>query len=425
MKLTPLQKQWLDGEQGELRRKLMLTLVRFGEILDAKALVPVEGPGHLVIADSQPGIGAPISLLEEMIDAGLKSEFPFSVDPGLPYDHAVIGKNEQQYAALKNEFPLEIHYRECLVKLGLSDLSAFTCTPWFEQVGNRPSAGQVIAWAESSAIVYANSVLGARTHRNPGIIDLISNVLGLTPDGGLVSDSGRQPTCRVHLDLDKLPDPQMLGMLIGEYALDGIPWISGLSRHLGTGLNGMGRRFLHQLGTNASLSGAVGLFHVQGQTPEACVPGLINHIALPEGLVLTDHQVKERQVLLHQPAKQLEDPDLCVIGCPHLMLGELVQWGERISAALEDSGRDSLVVRTVLVAAPDVVKAFDDGSNLLRLFRQGVQVSSFCLEALIHNQHTAPVHAVTNSNKLRFYGANVSCLDDDALLDVILTGKVK
>jgi predicted aconitase len=424
MKLQALQQQWLDGELGELRRKLMLTLVRFGEIMDAEALVPLEGPGHLVIADSQPGIGAPIALLEEMIEAGLKSEFPFSVDPGLPYDEAVIGKNEQQFAALKNDFPLEIHYRECLVKLGLSDLSAFTCTPWFEQVGNRPSAGQVIAWAESSAIVYANSVLGARTHRNPGIIDLISNVLGLTPGGGLVSDSGRQPTCRVHLDLDKRPDPQALGVLIGEYALDGIPWITGLTRHLGSDLNGMGRRFLHQLGTNASLTGAVGLFHVEGLTPEARMPGLINHDHLPEGLVLTDEQVKDKQALLHEPAIKLVDPDLCVIGCPHLMLGELELWWERISAGLEGSGQERLAVKTLLVAAPDVVRAFDDGSKLLKFLRQGVQVSSFCLEALIHNQHTAPVHAVTNSNKLRFYGANVSCLDDDALLKVMLTGKM-
>jgi len=216
----------------------------------------------------------------------------------------------------------------------------------------------------------------------------------------------------------------MLGMLIGEFALDGIPWITGLSEHIGTQLNAMSGRFLHKLGTNASVSGAVGLFHVEDLTPEALIPGRITHGNLSEGLVITDQDLEEKRESFREATSQRDSPDLCLIGCPHLTLDELRQWSGQITRNLEGSGRERLAMKTILVAAPDVVSAFNDGTNIIRLHQQGVQVSSFCLEALIHSQHTAPRHAVTNSNKLRFYGANVSYHDDEELLDIMTTGQL-
>lgn len=191
MKLTSQEQEILDGKQGKTLQKVMRTLVRYGELFGADRLIDVKGSGHLVTSFGISLMTATFDVMQELIDAGLKTQQPFTVDPR-PIDNKNVPSGVIQKIVASIMYGKQKEYESQLKALGLKDDNAFTCACYLPQVGNTPGKGDVLSWAESSAVVYANSVLGARCNRNSAFIDLFGSILGKVPYFGLLTDEGRK-----------------------------------------------------------------------------------------------------------------------------------------------------------------------------------------------------------------------------------------
>ena len=194
MELTPEQLALLNGEQGETMAKVVKTLVMYGEAFGATKMIPVTSEmGHLVTSFGLKVMTPVYDLMQQLIDAGLSSKQKFSVDPK-PVDPMVPSNFAKNLVFNKFMYTKQDSYDEQLRKLGLVSDEAYTCTCYMNEVGNLPKKGDILSWAESSAVVYANSVLGARCNRNSGIIELFGSIAGFVPYFGLVTDEGRKAT---------------------------------------------------------------------------------------------------------------------------------------------------------------------------------------------------------------------------------------
>ena len=270
MKLTDEQLGILNGERGETAAKVMKTLVLFGEVFGAEKLVPVtHAQGHLVTSF---GIGLLKPLfrtMDELIAAGLKAEGGLTVDPR-PVDYENVKCNLLEKLVFdKFMYSEQARYEEQLMKVGLRDADAFSCTCYLPEAGNVPAKGDVLSWAESSAVVYANSVLGARCNRNSGMLDLFGSVVGYVPYFGLLTDEGRRATWKVVVKTSKLPEAQVLGSAIGMKVVEDVPYVFGLDKFLGGELTDDVKAYLKDFGAATASNGAVGLYHIDGLTPEA------------------------------------------------------------------------------------------------------------------------------------------------------------
>ncbi len=269
MKLTPEQQDILNGARGETMAKVMQTLVRYGELFGADEMVPVTGKyNHLVTSFGLKALGPVYSLMEQLLDAGAVSAQKFSADPR-PLDPNVPSSFLQNFVFKHFMYTRQDYYENQLQKLGLMDKDAFTCTCYMDEVGNTPGLGDVLSWSESSAVVYANSVLGARCNRNSGIIDLMGSIVGYVPSFGLLKDEGRRADWIVEIRTTQKPEAQLLGSAIGMKVMEDVPYIRGLDHWLGGKLDDAAKTYLKDFGAATASNGAVGLYHVENITPEA------------------------------------------------------------------------------------------------------------------------------------------------------------
>ncbi|MEG2395184.1 MAG: aconitase X, partial [Ruthenibacterium sp.] len=236
MQLTAEQQSMLDGKQGEVMAKVMKTLVMYGETFGAQRMLPVTSEkGHLVTSFGLSMMKPVYELMDQLIGAGALSKQKFSVDPR-PLDPAVPA-NPLQKLLFHIMYSKQTDYEVQLTKLGLLSDDAFTCTCYLDAVGNKPAEGEVLSWAESSAVVYANSVLGARCNRNSGILELFGSIAGCVPEFGFLTDEGRKATWIVEVKTKQKPEAQVLGSAIGMKVMEDVPYIKGLDTWLGTELN--------------------------------------------------------------------------------------------------------------------------------------------------------------------------------------------
>ena len=194
MFLTDEQQAILAGSKGETMAKVMKTLVMYGETFGADKMVPVTSEyNHLVTSFGLKMMKPVFELMQKLIDAGAVSQQQFSVDPR-PVDPKVPANLLQKVIFTKIMYASQDSYEEQLKALGLMNEDAFSCACYLDQMGNKPKKGEVLSWAESSAVVYANSVLGARCNRNSGIMDIMGSIAGFVPHFGLLTDEGRKAT---------------------------------------------------------------------------------------------------------------------------------------------------------------------------------------------------------------------------------------
>lgn len=426
IKLTPEERGILRGRQGPTMQKVMKTVVLYGEALGAERLVEIEGDGHFVIPWATPGIGPSLEMLGELVAAGLKTKYPFTLDPKAPLDFENLSLSPEQEQALEEMYRDQARYDERMLQLGLRDADAYTCSPYLPEVGNIPKRGTILAWSESSCVVFANSVLGARTNRNGAIMDLLSNIVGKTPLTGLLSDEGRRANWFVEVRTAKLPHPQLLGAAIGTKVLEDVPFIMGLDRFLGPGLSEETLDYLQEMGAACATTGAVGLYHVENITPEAVDWG--------SSLLVPDHATyvidgQELQDLMASYPVMWEDkeakPEKCVIGCPHLSLRQLYWWTNKIHNALQARSQSQLAVESIICAAPQVLRKFKaDVKAYERLKRAGVKLSATCIETIFENELSAGEAIITNSNKLRAY-TTARFFPDEELVEILATGEIE
>ncbi len=422
MKLTAEQQAILDGEKGEVLGQIMKTLVRYGELFGADSMVPVTGQyNHLVTSFGLKALKPVYELMDKLIDAGNVSTQKFSVDPR-PLDSNVPSSFIQDFVFKNFMYSRQDDYEAQLEKLGLMNEDAFTCTCYMDEVGNTPQMGDVLSWAESSAVVYANSVLGARCNRNSGIIDLMGSVLGYVPNFGLLTDEGRKATWIVRIETTKKPEAQLLGSAIGMKVMSDVPYIVGLDKWLNGTLDDAAKTYLKDFGAATASNGAVGLYHVENITPEA-VTYREDLIAEGAKVYVVDDAELERVYKSYPVMWKKKDatPKLCFMGCPHMSLEQLIDWTTKVDERLKELGKTKVCIPTVFTAAPAVLKKFAETPYAETLKNTGVITSYICPLMYMNNPLSEKMPVITSSNKLRTYTSSRYYTDAE-ILDQITKG---
>ena len=316
MYLTPEEKAMLAGDFGPGVKRAMEIIVALGKIYGAQELVPVQSVQ--VAGVSYKNLGdAGLEFLHEWAGQGARVRVPTTLNPaGMDLIHwRELGISEdfarKQMAVI-----------EAFKAMGI--VPSCSCTPYL--TGNLPAFGQHIAWSESSAVSFANSVLGARTNREGGPSALAAAVTGRTARYGLHLDENRRAThiLEVRCSVMSEADFGALGYLVGRRVKNGVPYFEGLGDR--------GQGILKALGAAMAASGAVALYHVEGVTPEARA----GDVVATEMETIVIDSLDEGYAALNSPIDQI---DLVSIGCPHASLVEIeevARWleGKRVKAKL-------------------------------------------------------------------------------------------
>lgn len=422
MKLTQEQQEILNGSRGETMAKVMETLVRYGELYDSDTMIPVTGKNnHLVTSFGLKALTPVYELMDQLIAEGAVSGTKFSADPR-PLDKNVPSSFLQNIIFNHFMYSKQDFYEDQLQKLGLMEKDAFTCTCYMDEVGNIPKKGDILSWSESSAVVYANSVLATRCNRNSGIIDLMGAICGFVPRFGLLTDEGRKAKWIVEVHTTKKPEAQLLGSAIGMKVMEDVPYIKGLDKWLGS-LDDDAKAYLKDMGAATASNGAVGLYHVAGITPEAVEQG--EDLILPDAQVYVIDDTELQRVYESYPViwKNREaTPKLCFMGCPHMSLHQLIDWTERVEQGLKAAGNKKVVIPTVFTAAPAVIEKFNATPYATRLKETGVIVSYICPLMYMNNPLSGKIPVITSSNKLRTYTSARYYTDDEILAQITKGG---
>lgn len=423
MKLNETQQKILDGEKGETLAKVMKTLMMYGDAFGAEKMVEVTSDYNHLVTSFGLGVMNPVyELMDTLIKEGVTSRQKFTVDPR-PLDPNVPSNILQNLVFRHFMYNRQEFYEKQLQKLGLLEKDAFTCTCYMTEVGNTPKYGDVLSWSESSAVVYANSVLGARCNRNSGIIDIMGSILGYVPFFGLLTDEGRKADYVIRIETSRKPEAQLLGSAIGMKVMEAVPYIVGLDKWIGNELNEEACTYLKDFGAATASNGAVGLYHIDKLTPEALRYGssLIREGA--EEYVITDQTLEETYrnypiVWKNKDAK----PQLCFMGCPHMSLQQLKDWTETIEENLAKYHHSQVLIPTVFTAAPAIISEFKKTPCYERLQKTGIILSYICPLMYMNNPLSASMRVITSSNKLRTYTTSRYYTDEEIVLHLCKGG---
>lgn len=424
MKLSDEQIAILNGSEGEIKAKVMETIVRYGDMFEATELVKVtHGEGHLVTSFGLSLLKPVYRTMDELISAGLKVTEGFTMDPR-PVDFKNIKCNLLDKLLFSTVlYGKQKDYEEQLKKLGLKSKDAFSCACYFDEMGNVPKKGDILSWAESSAVNYANSVLGARCNRNSGMIDIFGSIIGYVPKFGLLTDEGRKAKWKIIVKTTKKPIPQILGSAIGIKVMEDVPYVVGLDKWIGSELNDECKSYLKDFGAATASNGAVGLYHIENVTPEAVEQGESLLEDDYKEYVIDDKELervfKSYPVMWKHPEKS---GTLAFIGCPHLSRVQLEEWADKIVEGLSRSGHDKVSCQTVLCTAPPVREEFIKTERYQKLVKTGARVTCICPLMYTSNPLTKSRRMMTCSNKLRTYSV-ARYYKDDELLDIITGNK--
>ncbi len=306
MYLTNEQEAILNGENGPVEERLFRLLVRLGDIYGAEKMIPV---GSVQVAGvSFKSIKLPgTEFLEDMAGKGAKVKVLTYLNP------AGMDIEDWKEYGFPEEFATnQMRIMDAFRAMGI--VVTATCTPYL--AGNLPRFREHIAWSESSAVSFSNSVIGARTNREGGPSALAAAICGVTPDYGLHRDENRTPDVVIDIetDLDFSSDFGALGYHVGKLIKNKKPYFKGI-RNANTDQ-------LKALGAAMAASGAVALYHAEELTPEA---HLMDTSGL-ETISVSGSDIQETYDKLNTG----EEPDIVIFGCPHASLREIASVAEKV-----------------------------------------------------------------------------------------------
>ncbi len=301
MQLTRKEEGMLAGADGRGVQKAMQLLTALGDVFGADRLVPITSAQ--IAGVSYGNIGdAGMELLEDWAKTGAKARVVATLNP------AGMDLNCWREMGVGKEYhDRQLRIIKAFAKMGVR--ATCTCTPYL--VGNLPKRGEHIAWSESSAIGYANSVLGAMTNREGGPSALAAALAGRTPNYGLHIKENRRATVVVEVGagagLRTAFDFSVLGYAVGRAVGSGIPFFEGIRRADSDRLKIMSAAL--------AASGGIAMFHIKGVTPEARGQRLggLERVCIGKG------EMEDARRRLSAEGS----PDLACIGCPHCSIGEL------------------------------------------------------------------------------------------------------
>lgn len=307
MYLSDVDKRMIYGEGGLANQFSMQILIRLGEIYGAKRMVPIKS-AH--VGCVYPQFGAAIEIMKKVDD--LEGEFcvPTTANPVLNPINFNRWNELNEPLKLQKLAKKQIAY---VLKMGV--IPVWTCTPYFE--GNLPHYGEMISWEESSAVIFANSVLGARTNRTTIGVDIASSIVGRVPEYGLLLDRNRKANILIKLNFEpkSLFEYGTLGYIIGKLCGGKIPVIENLPES--TNVN-----HLKVLGASMATKGGISIFHAVGITPEARTKEEAFQNTKPEyEYVITRKNIKDSIIELNTAKNK--KVDAIAIGCPHAGIEEI------------------------------------------------------------------------------------------------------
>jgi predicted aconitase len=309
--LTDRDQELLDGAHGPAARMAMSIVVQMAEVLDAPALLDITG-AHI---DSTLYIGeAGLEFAERLSGLGAQVAVPTTLN--------VSGLDEHHW----QEWPVPADWarnahRQMVAYQRMGCIPTWTCAPY--QTEMRPRFGQQVAWGESNAIVFANSVLGARTERYPDLLDICCAITGRAPAVGLHLTENRAGNLLLRLvDVPEAVQRDdafypVFGYLMGQIAQDRIPVVVGLAAQ-------PAEDQLKALGAAAASSGSVALFHIVGITPEAPTLEAAFQSRTPSQEIDVTMEML-RAARRELTAAEGDRLDMVVLGSPHFSLAEFKQ----------------------------------------------------------------------------------------------------
>lgn len=376
MQLTSEEQSMLAGEQGKATQKAMQILETLGRIYGAARMVPVSSVQIAGVSYDNLG-DAGLEWLAEMADGGGRTQVATTLNPA--------GMDLENWEALgiSPEFAeKQKRVIDAFARMGV--ITTCTCTPYL--AGNKPALGDTIAWAESSAVCYANSVIGARTNREGGPSALAASLTGRTPEYGMHLDQNRRPGVTVEVDawLADTADFGALGKVMGER-------LESIGRKiipLITGIDSASMEQLKSFCASIATYGGLPMFHMQGITPEAA-----QHAPPGERLTIADEDVESARRSLFDATH--DEVDFYSLGCPHLSIDEVA----RIAVLL----RDKQVTKEFWITTSRPVKAAADQAGYTAIIEASgakFAVDTCCVVAPIRGRFRA---MSTDSAKACYY----------------------
>lgn len=365
MYLTREEELILNGAYGYALQKAMEILVALGEIYGADRLIPIKSAQ--IAGVSYKNIGeAGIEFLEDLAEAGARVSVYSTLNPA--------GYGDEEFMEKQRKI-LEL-YRA----MGIEATS--TCTPYYAV--NVPKFGDHLAWSESSAVVYANSIIGARTNREGGPSSLAAAIVGKTPNYGLHLEENRKATVIVDVQakLKGFADYSFLGYHLGKTLKNDVPYFEGIKPERAD--------FLKELGASMAATGSIALYHVKGETPEyrSAVEDKLERIQVDEGDL---KEVRERF------NAGWDEIDAILIGCPHASIMEV----KEIAELLKIRGRPLKI--PLLITASRAVRDISHALGYLDVIERyngRILVDTCMIVSPIERWYEG---IATNSGKASFY----------------------
>lgn len=336
MYLTKEEERIYEGECGWASQICMRILVRLGELFNATRLIPI-GSAHVSGVSYKTLGDAPADFLEALVNAEARVKVKATLNPQ---------SFDKKY--LQRKLPPDICQKQlrilnCFEKMGFT--KSLTCTPYYLDM---PKQGSHLAWAESSAVVYTNSVLGAWTNREGGPSALAAAIIGKTPDYGMHKAENRQPEflVKVEAQLQNEIEFGALGTFLGKILEDKIPIIQGIQN--------ASKENLKQLGAALASTGMVNMFY---------------HESLPKktnGIQKISVEAKDiKQTIESLSITSTEKPDLVFVGCPHCSLNEIKHAAELTSERKVKKGTELWVCTSSYIRekAEKYVKKIEQGGG--------------------------------------------------------------
>ncbi|MHB0859472.1 MAG: aconitase X [Anaerolineae bacterium] len=388
MKLTPEEQAMLAGEEGEATRRAIEIVVTLGRIYGAGRLLPVESVQ--VAGVSYRNIGeAGLAFLRDWAAQGARVRVPTTLNP------AGMDLSSRGWRAMGVSEAFAQKQQELVdVYAAMGITPTCTCTPYL--VGHNPHQGATLAWSESSAVCFANAVLGARSNREGGPSALAAAICGRTADYGLHRDEQRRATHRAQVRCPVVQPHEFaaLGYLVGKQVGNGVPYFEGLDLADGLDVDGsltpQLRDALKLMGAALASSGAVALYHVAGVTPEARER---QDLCAPDLPTVTVDSLDAAMAELDGPLKAI---DLVVVGCPHASFEELRDVAEGV--------RGKRLVAKLWVTTSRGVRDQADSEGLVQAIEEagGLVVADGCV-VVAPMRELAFRSLATNSAKMAAY----------------------
>ena len=381
--LSNSDKKMLAGVDGEATKIAMEVLCLMAAAQNADKLIDVS-KGHIdgcILAHD-----ANLQFAEKMLDMGANVIIPTTINA-----ISVDRENWKSQGVAPDLGGKASRLADAYVKMGA--YPTFTCAPYL--LDEKPSKGEVIGWSESNAVIYANSVIGARTQKHPDYLDLFIAMTGRTPNTGVYLEKNRQPVCEIQVDLPSNFDDAiwpMIGWLAGHKSPNGIPVLNGLEDIL------ISNDDLKALCAAFGTTSAAPMIHIKGHTPES-------ELQSAKDAKYTTIMPIDLLNLWQNFNTGNNKIDLVAIGSPHASTSECLKFLE-----LLEENNERVTVPTILTIGRETLSNLDHQGSLNKLSKLGVQViPDICWCSI-----TEPVFPpkakslLTNSGKYAHYGEGLT-----------------